>query len=383
MTVHASEAGHEAVTSRRIRVVHALRPHWPLAPILAYGAAIGFWFLPQRGSVFIDEGYQLLEARWFAHKFGYVILHLFNFDARKFLLSNGNGVPPTYAKPLHATLDAVALKIFPGSGPTRVLILQALFGLATVALVYVIAFRLAGRTAAVASATVLATSAGFLAYRRAGLPESDSVFFFTAAVTALVLFSDRGLLTPRRSLIIGFLAGCCFTANDRWYLALPLILLMAVILDTRHRGWTRPSHLAGLTVGVVAGFLVMAFGFEAMSILMSRMARAHHITLRYEAYFHQLRRRYDSIRLRHLGPHVGNIPHTPYVGYIRSFEGAVWGLMIAALATLCAVRPRRSHFVALAWLLVPFLLVSASPLAAPRYMSIIWPALALVAGLGI
>jgi 4-amino-4-deoxy-L-arabinose transferase-like glycosyltransferase len=365
-------------------VIKKLRAHWPLVPILSYGAAAGFWFLPARGSVFIDEGYQLLEAQWVAHKIGYLLTHLTGFHASTFLLSDGPGRPPVYAKPMHAVLDALALRIFPGAPPTRILILQGLFGLGAILAVYVIGLRLGGKTAAAASSAVLAVSVTFLAYRRSGMPEADSVFFFTMAVLVLVVASDRGLLRWRASLLAGLFTGLCFACNDRWYVAMPLVIVLALVLSSRHAGWARPRHVFPTVVLILAGIAVVVLGFEAISVLTYRVARHRHLTLPYETYFNQLQRRWRAnVTNRHGAPRLSQIVHAPYAGYLRSFEGRLWVWIIAALGVFSLARFRRRHAVALLWFGVPFALVSASSLTAPRFVSLALPGLALVAGLSI
>lgn len=365
------------------RVSAALVAHWPLVVLLAVAGAIGFWRLSERGYVFIDEGYQHLEGLWVKGKLAYLVEHFPDtFDERRFVLDDGSGLPPVYAKPLHALLNALAVRLLPGTGPTPVLLLQGLLGLATIALVYAIGLRLAGRAAAVASAAVLAFSASFLAYRRSGLPEMDSVLFFTLAVWALVVWSGRGRLVPRRSLVVGILAGLCFTANDRWYFALPLIVAMAAVLDSRHGPWyRRPRSAAANALAAVGGFLIPLALFEASSAAFLWMAHDGGISLPYETYFQQLHRRYRAGELAGAIPRISQIPRAPYLGYLASFDGLPWLLVSGAAAAFALARWRRTHTVALLWAAVPLMLVGASRLAAPRFMSLALPGIALTSGL--
>lgn len=380
----AREAAPPAREARRARwAAVVLRAHWPLLVALAFAGAIGFWRISERGSVFIDEGYQHLEGQWVKGKFTYLLKHFpGSFDERAFVLNDAGGLPLSYGKPLHALLNALAIRLLPGDGPTPGLVLQGLFGLGTIVLVYAIASRLAGRVAGVASAALLSSSATFLAYRRSGLPEMDSAFFFALAVWALVAWSSRPL-TRRRALTVGVLTGLCFTSNDRWYVALPVILGMAAILDPRHEPWRRRLRSVASTVlAVFGGFLLPIVVFEVASAAFLWMAHDQRVALPYETYFQQLYRRYLTVTVGHRAtPALSQIPRSPYLGYLRDFEGAAW-LAVAAVAGVFAIaRMRRSLAVALLWAGGPILLASASRLAGPRYVSLGIPGIALLLGL--
>lgn len=371
-------APHGVMTNRRTRLLAA----WPLVVVLGLAAFTGFWRLAERGSVFVDEGYQTLESHWVDAKLGYLAGHFpGSFDQQRFVLDDGEGVPLTYGKPLHALLGAVAVRLLPGSGPTPILVLQGLLGLGTVALVYAIGRRIAGPIAGVLSAAVLAGSVSFLVYRRSGLSESDSTFFFALAVFALLAWSDRGALTARRAAVIGILAGLCFTANDRWYIALPLIGAMMLIVDSRH---PRSNRIRSSTLNVISltgGFLIVPVMFEAASVAFLWMAHNSDVSLPYETYFQQLHRRYRAVVQGHgAGPRPSQIMHTPYLRYLAGFDGRVWLAGVSAAIGLLVILRRRVYLIPVLWALAPFLVASASPLTAPRYITLTFAGAALALG---
>lgn len=383
--LHAEEREKLKTLRERIRAGAVL--HWPLILILVFSATVGFWRLPDRGSVFIDEGYQQLESTWVQGKLHYVVGHLDgkNVDLKRLALSEERGLPLAYGKPLHSLLGAIALTILPGHGPTPILILDGLLGLGTIALIYFIAFRLRGRLAAAGAAAVLGSSAYWLAYRRSGLPEADSVFFFALALWALVAWSDRGPLTVRRALVVGVATGMCFTSNDRWYISLPLILASYYLLDSRHGAWRKRAwSIVRRVASIAAGFLIPIAFFEAVYSFLLFAAHDVGALLPYKTYLQQLYGRFRLVTVsHHAGPSLGQIAHSPYPGYLHAMEGIVWLLVIAAALIFIAVRWRREHALALMFALGPVLLASSSRVAAPRYMSLSVPGIALAAGFGL
>jgi hypothetical protein len=106
------------------------------------------------------------------------------------------------------------------------------------------------------------------------------------------------------------------------------------------------------------------------------------VTVPYRTYFQQLEARYLTVvNTRGAGPRLPQILHSPYPGYIAAYEGIPWVVVGGAATLLLIVRWRGTHVVPLTWILGPMLLASASPLVAPRYMTLAIPAIAL--GIGV
>jgi 4-amino-4-deoxy-L-arabinose transferase-like glycosyltransferase len=277
----------------------------------------------------------------------------------------------------------MAVRLLPGDGPTSVLLMQGLLGLGTIGLVYAIGWRLGGRLVAAVSGGALAFSATFLAYRRSMLPEMDSAFFFALAVLALVSWSGRMRLAGFRALGIGALTGLCFTANDRWYVALPVVLFMVLAVEARRGVWHHEVlRTLRLLLAVSAGFAIPVLLFEAVSTSFLWIAHDGGVELPYQTYFQQLYGRYRLVVDIHRGsPDLSNIPDSPYPGYLAAFDGVVWLVVAVVAALFLVVRWRRAHAVPLLWTFGPLLLASASTLTAPRYMSFAIPGIALTIGL--
>lgn len=357
--------------------------HWPLILALVFAAGIGSWRIADRGVVFVDEGVQVLEARWINAKINYIAGHIpHGFSERYFVLHDGPGRPLSMGKPMHALINAIAIGVLPGSDVIAILVLQGLLGLGIIACAYAIAWRLSGRAAAAITAVVLACSSSFLAYRRSALAEMDSGFFFALAVLVLVILVQRRPLTLKRTIPVGVLGGLCFTANDRWYAALPVLALCAFALDPAQRSWQTLGRRLLPAVGILIGFALPVLFFEAASTAPIWIAHDARVQVPYETYFQQLHRRYLLVtQTRAAGPRLSEIIHSRYPGYLAAFDGRPWIIVAGAALAFLIVRMRREHAVPLIWAIGPLLLASASPLVEPRYMTLAIPGIALGVGM--
>lgn len=144
----------------------------------------------------------------------------------------------------------------PGTGVWTIALLQCLVGVATVILLYAIAYRLGGRPAAIATG-IAASAYGPLIYFTAEvLPATVFVFCVAAAVAAAVV------PRPRRWLVAGLFWALAFLFRSNTILALPFALFHAC----RSEGRASAASLAAPVLAVVLGLyaLNVAAGFPTV-----------------------------------------------------------------------------------------------------------------------
>ncbi|MFA5139817.1 MAG: hypothetical protein WC728_11355 [Elusimicrobiota bacterium] len=146
----------------------------------------------------------------------------------------------TVAKPTHLALLTAGYLMFDGDWVP--ILVNALFGIGTVLIVFLWGRRWRGSAAGLASAALLACLGGHIWYSRSGLAVSSAVFFLTAG--AYLLFGDR------RRYLGGLLLGLGFTSH---YFILPNIAALLVLL--RLRRWTLKSLLLS-AMGVLTPVLL-------------------------------------------------------------------------------------------------------------------------------
>ncbi|MGZ4204148.1 MAG: hypothetical protein ACXVES_02480, partial [Actinomycetota bacterium] len=159
-------------------------------------------------------------------------------------------------------------------------------------------------------------------------------------------------------------------------------LIFLFLLDSRHGPWRkRWWPVFGRVASVAAGFLVPILFFEVVYGAFLFAAHDVGVKLPYKTYLQQLYGRYKLVTVaHHAGPRIGQVVHSPYPGYLHAMEGIVWLVVMSAAIIFIAIRWKREHVLALLFALGPVLLASSSIVAAPRYMSLSVPGIALAAG---
>ncbi len=314
------------------------------------------------------------------------------------------GSVPDCAKPTHTLLVALSLLLL-SDNPSASSVMSAVFGTATVALVFIAgrAFFASAATGLVA-AIVLGFSAYHVIYSRGGLPDAENAFFFLLA-TYCYWRGGRG--GRRRWLAAaGLLAGVVYTANDRWAFMPLLFLVPEVWLAARSREQRR--ILAGrlaILLGAMAAPLVLWEMVYYAILLLSRRYGATFFPLAqlpsdgwlatvtssqqqvYLTYFEQLRFRLDQWT-----PQGLDLNLVAYPSYLWTLQGPLTLLLLlspAAYGLIRAVRgsPLRTtpcHLDVTLWsqVLIPMGFFSIIYFHNLRLLTLSLPAIALLAAAG-
>lgn len=192
----------------------------PLAAILALAGTLRFASLSQRGLIYWDEGKFALEG--------------IRLQAALRLLAGGHvdnlaGKAVGTAKPMHALLIALAYGLF-GIHDYASLYVDAVGGVVSVALTYLIARRLFGVTASLLAAGLLAVSEYEIIYARSALSESDATAFFLAGAAIWIYCAPAlGAGRPRDRFLgpalAGLLFGIAFTTNYRLIVYITVVIV--------------------------------------------------------------------------------------------------------------------------------------------------------------
>ncbi|HSB36617.1 MAG TPA: glycosyltransferase family 39 protein, partial [Thermoanaerobaculia bacterium] len=242
--------------------------------------------------------------------------------------------------------------------------LSALFGAATVLLLFTFAKRLYGETTALLASLLLALAVLPLQNAHYGATDTALAFFALLSVGLLARYASDG--RPRDALLggaaFGFALATKFSAAP---LAVPL--LAAVVL--RHRA-ERKLHRAGFLL-VLSGVTALAAFAVAQPYAFLDFGRFSHDVLE------------QSRMVRHAGelPYTNQYLGTPKLLYQLS-EMALWGmgplLFLAALVgtSRAVARVRKAapaELVALAWVVPYFLVTCTFDVKFPRYLLPLYP----------
>ena len=331
---------------------------------------------------------------------------VFHWDAERARIAEeaSRGSAPGYAKPTHTLLVALSLLLL-SDNPGASSVMSAIFGTATVALVFVVgrAFFASAATGLVA-ALVLGFSAYHVIYSREGLPDAENAFFFLLATYCYWRGGRGGRL--RWLAATGLLAGIVYTANDRWAFMPLLFLLPEVWLAARSREQGR--RLAGrlaILLGAMAAPLVLWEMVYYAILLLSRRYGATFFPLAqlpsdgwlatvtssqqqvYLTYFEQL-----SFRLDQWIPQGLDVNLAVYPSYLWTLQGPLTLLLLLSPAAHSLIRAVRSsalritpcHLDVTLWsqVLIPMGFFSIIYFHNLRLLTLSLPAIALLAAAG-
>lgn len=242
-------------------------------------------------------------------------------------------------------------------------LVEALFGVAMVALLYFLARRMFNTRTALISAGLLSVSAYHVFFSRNTYPQCIMAFFFMASVWAHYRgfgCQDR-LRWKRYALLTGLFAGLSFAANFQAAGALPALALLHAATCLL----CKDSHRQKAILFVAGGALAMA-GFMAVMIVMESLTypsmllfRSQGLDYPHATFFEMLMPRLTA----HAGtaPQWGGVLLFPY--FFTVLEGPVG---VAALSALCLLSmtviwrqrgdsPSYVNWLRLSYLLIPLL----------------------------
>src|SRR5579883_3182998 len=218
------------------RAIRLARGELALLPVLALAGGLLFWNLGGAGFVnlYYAAGVRSMLDSW--HNLFFVA-----FDPAGFLALD--------KPPLAFWLQAGSAKLF-GFNPLSLLLPEALAGLVSVALLYVLVRRSHGRPAGLVAALALAVSPISVATARNATPDAVVALLLLLAAWALLAAAESGRL--RLLLLSAALVGLAFnTKMLEAYLVLPPFYLVYALVPVR--SWrVRALQLGGVTAVLLA-----------------------------------------------------------------------------------------------------------------------------------
>jgi 4-amino-4-deoxy-L-arabinose transferase-like glycosyltransferase len=240
---------------------------------------------------------------------------------------------------------------------------SALFAFGTMMLTAAAARHLFGRATALRSSWILGSSLLFLLVSRSAMTDSAFLFFFTASLVAFI-GTHSGVEPSRGSLLAMYGAmGLATLCKGPVGLLLPLVILLVTAWS--RGGWAlvrqlRPIAGTGLVCGMAVGAVLLQPAPERGGYIRDFLWRENI-------------GRFLSPMEAHRAPFwiylpvllLAFLPWSPFV------PGA-WR----------AVRDRNARWLLGAWVAVPFLFFSAAATKLPHYLLPVFPALAILVGVG-
>ena len=162
------------------------------------------------------------------------------------ILRAGNLAGPALRTPGYPLLVAASYATF-GVEDRAVLWLQHLEGLATVALLTLVAARVAGARVALATGMLAALDPWHLLFAHYGLTEA-TITFFTVSTAAAALLPSRAHL--RQGLVVGLLAAGTCLVRPTAQLLLPFLAAACLLARQRRLPWAAAGLALGLTLGL-------------------------------------------------------------------------------------------------------------------------------------
>ena len=290
------------------------------------------------------------------------------------MLQSGDLITPTlnYVKyfekpPLLYWINAASLKIF-GLNEFAARFPSALCGLLTVLATYIIARRLYGRRAALISALVLGTSAGFVLQSRIILTDMLLTFCLTAALGAFVVAAQREGRRSRTLPWYLFYLFCALATLAKGLIGMVFpagIIFLYLLLSRR---WRLLSDMR-LVPGLLLFLAVAAPWFVAVSLRNPEFARFFFIHEHFERFTSTVHGRYQ-----------------PFWFFVPVLLGTMlpWSFFIPGALTR-AWRDRhheegRSGLYLLIWAVLIFLFFSKSNSKLIPYILPVFPPLAILTG---
>ena len=239
-------------------------------------------------------------------------------------------------------------------------LVEALFGTAMVAALYVLARRMYTLRTALIAAGLLSVSAYHVYFSRNTYPQCIMAFFFMASVWA----HHRGFgsqdrpLWKRYALLTGIFAGLSFAANFQAAGALPALAVLHVATCLTCRGSHREKAILLVAGGALAmaGFMAVMVAMESLSYPSILLFRSQGLEYPHATFFEMLMPRLTA----HAGtaPQWGGVMLFPY--FFATLEGLAGAAALIVLLLLCMTvvwRQRGDSLPSVNWLRLNYLLI--------------------------
>ncbi|MDO8627308.1 MAG: glycosyltransferase family 39 protein, partial [Candidatus Diapherotrites archaeon] len=233
--------------------------------ILFSGFMLRFYEPVEQGLLYWDEGKYLNEAKlWLGEK---------NLTIELEQLSSGEKIlpSPTSLKPIFVWFISIAMLFF-GMTSQAGFFVSALFGFATIVLLYFFCKKFFNKNVALFASAFLAFDPLQIFLSRRVLSETTSLFFVLLCIYFYLSYRHDKKLS--NFFLTGIFLGMAFGSKESGLLLLPLILGFEIyyFLKKNFRLMNLAVFLSGFAVSIFAIFLVFAFfGFNYVSVLLARI----------------------------------------------------------------------------------------------------------------
>jgi 4-amino-4-deoxy-L-arabinose transferase-like glycosyltransferase len=347
-------------------------PVWLLVPLLPVAAVLRFAGLSTRGLLYWDEGKFALEGlRLLA------VMHALPSVHAGALPGKAVGT----AKPTHALLIAAAYAVL-GVHAFAPLYMDALAGVASVALLYFLASSLFGARTALLAALFLTVSSYDLVYARSALSESDANLLFLAGVLVWWTGYRRAPRSLRRqcryNAATGLLLGTAFTANYRLIVYIAVLAMLIAGLGWRRDG---PRRTAIACLIGAAGLITVPLLWEMIGLA----ARLHGITVfRSEITYRPTTYLAEALYQLHGGKQAAlHFDPGLYLQWYLALQGPLFCLLLPVGLIAAAVRRTVPLLLCAVLVVIPFALYSFAPFIVPRNLEAMIPFTAVLSAAGL
>lgn len=355
-----------------------------LAAILTVATIVRVAGLRNQGLLLWDEGYYMLEARYWIHGAS---------DIEGFVTGRSPGTAPYYGRPLHVIVVAIAMSLV-GDDPIAGQLVSVTTAILTILIVFFLGTLLVSVRYGLVAAGMMAVLPYHIIYSRMILPESSSTFLLFAGLLLRVLGYRRLLPDGWAAFLSGLFLGLATTASFRiWPFAVGFAVLQAMAAAWLIR--SRPARMFRDRSAMFVSRLLLALvgcalplcGWQAVFLVLRRYAIRHGLPWNIADYFQQVWSIMSGTR--------SGLPQlrADYSFYAKAFwrygsplfaAAVLAGLVLTVLVVLRSENRKASAacwgVVLLTGFVAPFLFYSILPVSAVRYLAIGVPGAALLAG---
>ncbi len=240
------------------------RSHWVLfAIIMAVAIFLRFYGLLDQGFLYWDEGMYMNEAKFYAsiveHR-DFLITQLRQGPDLQHVEAVIDGWPPSAVKPLHGLL-IFGMSLVIGLHDYTGQVTSAFFSIIMLILMFYMVARYASILMAFFSLIFLAFSPYHIMFSRAAFPEMDSVVFYLITTLFYLAYVEGGRRSFGKLVGVGIFFGLTLTTNYRWFMMVPVFLIMELFLDG-DSVWSRIRRLTVIGGGIFAVVVLMDIPYK-------------------------------------------------------------------------------------------------------------------------